>query len=236
MLNKTLIPVFLVILLSTLTACDWISNKGKPETDKEKLSYTIGAQIGYSLKRDKIEIDPDVLLQAIEDVQSESEMRMTQEEMRDAMMARQKTIMEARRADMEKLMAGAEKNKEEGVKYLAENKKKEGVVTLPSGLQYKVIEKGEGKSPGLTSTVVAHYRGTLIDGTEFDSSHKRGEPTTFRVDRVIKGWQEALQKMKPGAKWQVYIPSDLAYGDKPSGEKIGPNSTLIFDINLIEVK
>ena len=128
------------------------------------------------------------------------------------------------------------KNLEAGQAYLEANKKKEGVVTLPSGLQYKIITEGKGKQPKSTDTVVAHYRGTLINGTEFDSSYKRNEPATFPVAGVIKGWQEALPLMKEGAKWQVYIPAELAYGPRGAGDVIGPNEVLVFDIELLSVK
>ena len=125
---------------------------------------------------------------------------------------------------------------ERAEKFLMENKAKEGVKTLPSGLQYKVIKDGEGKTPKLTDTVVTHYRGTLLDGTEFDSSYKRNEPAEFPVNRVIKGWTEALQLMKEGSKWMLYIPPNLAYGERGAGRAIGPNETLVFEIELLKVK
>jgi FKBP-type peptidyl-prolyl cis-trans isomerase FklB len=130
----------------------------------------------------------------------------------------------------------AEKNKKEGEAFLAENAKKEGVVTLPSGLQYKIIQQGSGRKPKLTDEVTTHYRGTLLDGTEFDSSYKRGEPTSFPVNGVISGWTEALQLMPVGSKWQLFIPSNLAYGMRGAGGTIGPNAALIFDIELIAIK
>jgi FKBP-type peptidyl-prolyl cis-trans isomerase FklB len=130
----------------------------------------------------------------------------------------------------------ADKNQKEGEVFLAENKKKKGVVTLPSGLQYHVITAGTGKIPKATDTVTTHYRGTLIDGTEFDSSYKRGEPASFPVNGVIKGWTEALQLMKVGSKWQLFIPSNLAYGPQGAGQVIGPSATLIFEIELLSIK
>jgi len=130
----------------------------------------------------------------------------------------------------------ADKNQKEGEVFLAENKKKKGVITLPSGLQYQVIKEGTGKIPKATDTVTTHYRGTLIDGTEFDSSYKRGEPASFPVNGVIKGWTEALQLMKVGSKWQLFIPSNLAYGPQGAGQAIGPNATLIFEIELLSIK
>jgi len=135
-----------------------------------------------------------------------------------------------------KATEASDTNKQVGQKFLAANKAKEGVVTLPSGLQYKIIKQGDGPKPTASDTVVTNYRGTLIDGTEFDSSYKRGEPATFPVGQVIKGWTEALQLMPVGSKWQLYIPSDLAYGERSPGGEIGPNSTLIFDIELLSIQ
>jgi FKBP-type peptidyl-prolyl cis-trans isomerase FklB len=142
--------------------------------------------------------------------------------------------MTAKQAETMKKLS--EKNKADGEKFLAENAKKEGVKTLPSGLQYKEIAPGTGKSPKATDTVTTHYKGTLIDGTEFDSSHKRGQPATFQVSGVIPGWTEALQSMKEGAKWQLFVPSNLAYGERGAGREIGPNAALIFEVELISVK
>lgn len=130
----------------------------------------------------------------------------------------------------------AEENLSQGEAFLAENGKREEVVSLPSGLQYEVIHDGNGETPGNTDTVVTHYRGTLIDGKEFDSSHRRGEPARFPVNRVISGWTEALQLMKVGSKWKLFIPSDLAYGERGAGKVIGPNATLIFEIELLEIQ
>jgi len=160
-------------------------------------------------------------------------MLMTEEEIRESLSALQKELME-KQAEKTKLMG--EKNKKEGEAFLAENKKKEGVVTLPSGLQYKVIKEGTGKQPSADATVETNYRGTLIDGTEFDSSYKRGQAATFPVNGVIAGWTEALQLMKEGAKWQLFVPANLAYGERGAGNVIGPNATLIFEVELISVK
>jgi FKBP-type peptidyl-prolyl cis-trans isomerase FklB len=160
-------------------------------------------------------------------------MLMTDEEMQQTMMAFQQQ-MQARQ--MEKMKTVADKNKADGATFLAENKAKEGVVTLESGLQYKVIENGQGKKPVATETVVCNYRGTTIDGKEFDSSYKRGEPASFPVGGVIKGWTEALQLMNVGAKWELYIPSDLAYGDRGAGGSIAPGSTLVFELELLGIE
>jgi len=140
----------------------------------------------------------------------------------------------AKKQELEKQLG--EKNKKEGSSFLAENQKKEGVKTLPSGLQYKVIKSGSGKKPKLDDTVTTHYRGSLIDGTEFDSSYRRGKPVTFPVNQVIPGWTEALQLMEEGAKWELFVPSNLAYGEKGAGNEIGPNATLIFEVELISVQ
>jgi FKBP-type peptidyl-prolyl cis-trans isomerase FklB len=203
------------------------------KSEKEKLSYSIGMDIGGNLRRQTIEVDPDVLAKGFKDAYTGGKTLLTDEEARQAIQDFQKTLMEKRAETTRKL---GEKNKAEGEKFLAENGKKEGVKTLPSGLQYKELAPGTGKTPTSTDTVTTHYRGTLVDGTEFDSSHKRGEPVTFPVSGVIPGWAEALQLMKEGAKWQLFIPPNLAYGDRGAGEVIGPNSTLIFEVELISIQ
>lgn len=202
-------------------------------TDKEKISYSIGMDIGGNLKRGSVEVDPDLLAKGLKDSYGGGKTILTEDEARKTIADFQKTLMAKQAETMQKL---SEKNKADGEKFLAENAKKEGVKTLPSGLQYKEITPGEGKSPKATDTVSTHYKGTLIDGTEFDSSYKRGEPVTFPVSGVIAGWTEALQLMKEGAKWQLFIPSSLAYGERGAGREIGPNATLIFEVELISVK
>lgn len=202
-------------------------------TDKERLSYSIGMNIGNGLARESLDVDVDLIAQAIKDIMAGNDTKLTDEQARQTIMDWQKK----RRADRQKeLEAAAAKNKEEGQKWLAENAKKEGVKTTESGLQYRIVEPGEGESPASTDRVTVHYRGRLLDGTEFDSSYKRGRPATFAVTGVIKGWTEALQMMKPGAKWELFIPSDLAYGERGGGPKIGPNATLLFDVELISVE
>ena len=223
-MSARLLPILPLALV--LFACD---QKVSIDTQEEKLSYTVGTRVAQGLKRDSIEIDAAAFVQAIKDVQSGSELALKPEEMREVMQVHQKTLLEERKA-------AAERNKTEGEAFLAENKNKEGIVTLESGLQYKVIKEGTGATPKPTDSVVAHYRGTLIDGKEFDSSHKRGQPATFPVRGVIKGWQEALQKMKAGAQWQIFVPSELGYGARGAGADIGPNAALIFDIELLEIK
>jgi FKBP-type peptidyl-prolyl cis-trans isomerase FklB len=200
---------------------------------KDKVSYSIGMNIGNNLKKQSIDVNPDVLAQGIKDALSGSKALMTEQEVNETIMAFQK---EMSAKQIERLKELGEKNKKEGEAFLAENKKKEGIITLPSGLQYKVINEGTGETPELTDVVTVNYRGTLIDGTEFDSSYRRGQPATFPVNAVIAGWAEALQLMKVGSKWLLFIPSDLAYGERGAGRDIGPNATLIFDVELLSIK
>jgi FKBP-type peptidyl-prolyl cis-trans isomerase FklB len=201
--------------------------------DKERLSYSIGMDIGGNLKRQSVEVDPDLLAKGIKDSYGGGKTLLTEDEARQAITNFQQALM-AKKAEAMRILA--EKNKADGEKFLAENAKKEGVKTLASGLQYKEIAPGTGKSPKSSDTVTTHYKGTLVDGTEFDSSYKRGEPATFPVSGVIPGWTEALQLMKEGAKWQLFVPSGLAYGEKGAGQVIGPNATLIFEVELISIK
>ena len=199
---------------------------------KDKLSYSIGMDIGRNFKRQSIEVNPDILSAGIKAVLQDQKPLLTEEEARQVITTFQ---TEMRSKQMEKQKEQGEKNKKEGEAFLAENKKKEGVKVTPSGLQYKVITMGTGPKPTTNDTVTTHYRGTLVDGTEFDSSYKRGEPASFPVTGVIKGWTEALLMMPVGSKWQLVIPPDIAYG--PSGRPgIPPNSTLLFDIELLEIQ
>ncbi|MDM8566444.1 FKBP-type peptidyl-prolyl cis-trans isomerase [Candidatus Halobeggiatoa sp. HSG11] len=201
-------------------------------TPKDKISYIFGHNIGKNMNQQGIEINMDALSQGIQDGLSAGESKISVEET-TAIMQEFRNEMNAKKAEKKKLET--EKNTKEGKVFLAENAKKEGVTVLPSGLQYKVITPGTGKIPKADDQVKTHYRGTLIDGTEFDSSHKRNKPATFPVNGVISGWTEALQLMKEGAKWQLFIPGSLAYGERGAGGKIGPNATLIFDIELLEI-
>jgi FKBP-type peptidyl-prolyl cis-trans isomerase len=211
----------------------WAEEAAVLKTQKDKVSYGIGMNIGKSLKKDAVDVDVDLLVKGLKDSLSDGKTLLSEEEYRATLTALQKEMME-KQAEASKALA--EKNKKDGEAFLSENGKKEGVVTLPSGLQYKVIKSGTGKSPKPVDTVETHYRGTLIDGTEFDSSYKRGQTATFPVDGVIPGWTEALQKMKEGDKWQLFVPSNLAYGERGAGRDIGPNATLIFEVELIAVK
>ncbi len=203
------------------------------KTEKDRVSYSIGMDIGGNLKSQGIDIDPEILAQGLVDTFKGENTKLTQEEFSEAMTNFQKKMM-AKQAELQQAASG--NNAKEGETFLSENKTKDGVVELPSGLQYIIVSEGSGDSPKATDTVSVHYKGTLIDGTEFDSSYGRGEPAEFPVNRVIPGWTEALQLMKPGAKWQLFIPSDLAYGERGAGKMIGPNSALIFDVELLAIK
>ena len=226
-------------ILTTLTivllaiGCTAADKTPKLETLMDKVSYSIGLNIGKDFKTQNIEVNPELLARGIKDAISDTKPLLTDEEIQEAIGAFQQERM-AEAEEMAK--AAGEKNRQEGESFLLENAKKEGVVTLPSGLQYKVIEEGTGKSPEPGDQVTVHYRGTLIDGTEFDSSYERGEPVTFPVGGVIPGWTEALQLMKEGAKWNLFIPPSLAYGEQGAGQVIGPNATLLFEVELISVQ
>lgn len=195
------------------------------KTDKDKLSYAIGMDVGFNLKRQGIEIDPVVLLRAIADVMAGEKTALTPEEAGAVVQAFQQAMLS-------KL---ADTNKQEGEAYLEENKSKPGVTTTESGLQYEVVREGKGKLPKKTDTVTTHYKGTFVDGTVFDSSYDLGQPASFQVDKVIAGWTEALQLMKVGSKWRVYIPAKLAYGER-GNRAIPPNKMLIFEVELLGIE
>ena len=196
---------------------------------KDKASYSIGMNIGMNFKKQNVELNPDALMAGVKDALSGKKPALSDVEAREVMNQWSKEL-----ADKQKAMA--DKNAADGKKFLEDNKKKEGVKTTASGLQYKVSKEGTGPQPKASDTVTVDYRGTLIDGTEFDSSYKRGQPATFPLNGVIKGWTEGLQLMKTGAKYQFFIPSDLAYGQRAMGPDIAPNSTLIFDVELKSVQ
>jgi FKBP-type peptidyl-prolyl cis-trans isomerase FklB len=207
------------------------------KTQKEKFSYALGMNIaqglGNNLKKQSVEVDWNLVSQGMKDAAAGSKTRLTEDEAKAVLTEVQTGIQ---KQAQEKLKEAADKNKTEGAAFLAANKSKEGVVTLPSGLQYKILTPGTGPKPASTDSVVCNYRGTLVNGTEFDSSYKRGQPATFGVGQVIKGWTEALQLMPVGSKWQLFIPSDLAYGEhgEPRGG-IEPNETLIFEVELMSI-
>jgi FKBP-type peptidyl-prolyl cis-trans isomerase FklB len=226
-----------MIILTYLLGCAPEEASSEPElkldTSKNRISYTIGVNIGQDFKSQNMDVDPDVLLMGLKDVLSGKEPQLTDEEMMQEVQNFQQEMQAKMAAEMEAL---ATKNKAEGEAFLAENAKQEGVVVTESGLQYKILEPGEGDVPGPADLATVHYRGTLIDGTQFDSSYDRGQPATFPVGGVIPVWTEALQMMKPGAKWQLFIPAELAYGERGAGQDIGPNATLLFDVELISVE
>ena len=216
-------------VLLSLAGSVFGQDKSTPLKDsKDKVSYSIGLNIGLNLKKQNVSINPDTLVLGLKDALA-GKPQMTDEQVKETMTAFEKEMIDKQKA------AGV-KNGADGEKFLAENKKKEGVKTTASGLQYKVVKEGSGAQPKEKDTVMANYRGTLIDGTEFDSSYTRGQPATFPVSGVIKGWTEALQIMKVGSKYQLFIPANLAYGERAMGPDIGPNSTLIFEVELLDVK
>lgn len=201
-------------------------------TQKDQVSYAIGYNLGTALKRQSFDVDPAIIARAIGDILNGNEPAMSQTDARQALQDYQQQMQQ--KQEQERLKVAA-KNKEAAAAWLAENAQKDGVITLASGLQYKVLEQGDGESPTKNDRVKVHYRGTLLDGTEFDSSYSRGQPAEFRVTGVIPGWTEAIQLMKAGDKWELFIPSDLAYGDRGQGDNIKPGSTLRFEVELLEV-
>ena len=226
-----------MIMLTSLAGCTpeeaTSASELKLDTPKNRISYTIGVNIGQDFKSQNMDVDPDLLLMGLKDTLSGKELQLTEEEMVQEIQNFQQEMQAKMAAEME---VKAAENKASGEAFLAENAKQEGVVVTESGLQYKIIEPGQGDSPGPADVATVHYRGTLIDGTQFDSSYDRGQPASFPVGGVIPGWTEALQLMKPGAKWQLVIPAELAYGERGAGQDIGPNSTLLFDVELISVE
>lgn len=200
---------------------------------KDKVSYAIGMNLGASLRRQSVDIDTNLFLQGLKDALGGGKTLMTDEEARATMIQLQ---TELRAKQEEKQKVAAETNQKEGDAFLAENKTKPGVVALPSGLQYKILTPGTGAKPTAADTVVCNYKGTLINGTEFDASDKHGGPATFPVGGVIKGWTQALQLMPVGSKWQLFIPADLAYGPRGAGPDIGPGATLVFEVELLSIK
>lgn len=226
---------YLLVVFFTLgfLACQSnTQNKVQLKTQTDSVSYTIGMDIGKNLKNQKIDIVPEILAQGIKDILDSNQTLLNEEQAQEVISQLQQRLMAKHKEMME---MQKEKNKKASEEFLAENKKKSGIVSLPSGLQYKVIKMGTGPKPKATDKVTVHYKGTLIDGTEFDNSYTRGEPATFNVNQVIKGWTEALQLMPVGSKWIIYLPPDLAYGEQGAGEVIEPNSTLIFEVELLKI-
>jgi FKBP-type peptidyl-prolyl cis-trans isomerase FklB len=222
-------PLILIAAAFSLVLPLFGQEKSPPLKDqKDKVSYSLGLNLGFNLSKQNVPINPDALVAGIKDAIA-GKPQLTTDQIKEIMTAFEK--------DMEqKQKAAADKNASEGTKFLEENKKKEGVKTTATGLQYKIVKEGTGAHPKENDTVTVNYRGTLINGTEFDSSYKRREPATFPVNGVIKGWTEGLQLMKVGSKYQLFIPPNLAYGERAVGPDISPNSTLIFDVELMDVK
>ena len=202
-------------------------------TPRDKASYAIGANIGKSMKKEGVDLDPSILARGIRDGITGNKPLLTDAEAQAAMVAFSAQMKEKQGA---KMAVVGEANKKVGEAFLAANKSKPGIVALPSGLQYKIVTPGTGPKPAPDDSVVCNYSGTLIDGTEFDSSYKRGQPATFPVTGVIKGWTEALQLMPVGSKWQLFVPADLAYGTRSPGPEIGPNSALVFEVELMSIQ
>jgi len=203
------------------------------KTQKDKVSYALGMNLGTNLHKQSVEVDPTIVLRGLKDALAGGKMLQTEDEARATLTQLQ---TEVRNKQQEKMKVAGEANRKEGVEFLAVNKSKEGIVTLPSGLQYKILTEGTGPKPAASDTVVCNYRGTLISGAEFDSSYKRGQPASFPVNGVIKGWTEALQLMPVGSKWQLFVPAELGYGDRGAGADIGPGATLIFEVELVSIQ
>lgn len=223
----------IAIIALTFVIAVSAEEKSALKDPKDKVSYSIGLDIGSTLKKQNIDVNADTLIQGLKDALTGAKPQLTEEQMKETMTAFSQELRQKQQAATQE---ASQKNATEGEKFLAENKKKPGVKTTASGLQYKVLKEGSGPSPKESDTVVTNYRGTLINGTEFDSSYKRNEPVTFPVNGVIKGWTEALQLMKKGSKYQLFVPAELAYGPRGAGQDIGPNETLIFEVELVDVK
>jgi FKBP-type peptidyl-prolyl cis-trans isomerase FklB len=219
-------PIFLAAIANPSFAAD------KLATEDDKISYSIGVDIGKHFRNQNISIKKDSFLKGVEDGQTDAELLLSEQEIKDTLLSLQAKILERQNEERNTL---AQTNLKQGQAFLDQNKSRSDVKTTDTGLQYQVITEGNGTSPKATDRVTTHYRGTLIDGTEFDSSYSRGEPMQFAVNGVIPGWTEALQMMKPGAKWQIWVPPTLAYGEHGVGNVIGPNATLIFEIELLEI-
>jgi FKBP-type peptidyl-prolyl cis-trans isomerase len=250
-MKRTRITLLAILLSSALFSFGEEANptaspaSGSPantalKDDKDKVSYSLGVDIGRTLQRLQLDLNQDALSKGMTDVLGNKSMSMTDQELQQTLQAFQQKMMQKQQEAMskkqEQMKAVAEKNKADGKKFLDDNAKKTDIKTTPSGLQYKVIKEGKGDKPKDTDIVETNYRGTTIDGKEFDSSAKHGSSFSFPVNGVIKGWSEALKMMPVGSKWELYVPSDLAYGDEGYGEDIAPGSTLVFEVELLGIK
>lgn len=227
---RTMCALFLGVAFLASTA--WAEEAGVPKSREEKAGYAMGVEMAKSIKQQGVAIEVEALVRGIRDALTDRQPLMTQDEINKAMAAVRNEARHKRSKDVAARAREGEENLKAGTAFLVENKTKEGVVLLPSGLQYKIIKKGEGERPIESDTVEVHYRGSLIDGTEFDSSYRRGESARFKVTGVIPGMAEALKMMPVGSTWQLFIPPELAYGQAGAGP-IGPNATLIFDLELL---
>lgn len=225
-MKKTILTLSIALLTATN------ANAVELKTTTQKASYALGSDIAKNFVQQGVEIDSKALLAGMEDIINNNKLQLSAKEMQQAVLDVKKQILA--KIEKENAIKG-EKNLKKGTAFLTKNKTKKGVKTLDSGLQFIVKKEGKGNFATEDDHLTAHYRGTLIDGTEFDSSYTRGTPIEFQMSNVIKGWGEALKKMQPGAKWQIFVPSHLAYGKKGAGKLIGPNETLIFDIELLTV-
>jgi len=233
-LEKICRNVFIAVSLLVLAPSSiYAEDAPKLETQKQKESYSIGYQVGLSMMKDGVDVDSEVFMQGLQDAVAGKDGLLSMEEMQNLIVERREKL---RQAQMQKIQEERAKNAQETVDFLEENGKKEGIITTESGLQYKILREGDGASPKEDDTVTVNYRGTFIDGEEFDSSYAREKPQTFQANGVIKGWTEALQMMKVGSKWEIYVPPDLAYGRGGLGQRIPPNKLLIFKIELLSIE
>lgn len=223
----------IIVCFMVLSASFCLKKKTELKDQKDKESYSLGYRFGENMKHQGADLNLDVYTSGVRDALEGNKSKMTSEEIRSTIAGFQQRLSAAQQKVQKDL---AQKNLSDGAAFLAENGKKAGVTTLPSGLQYMILAEGSGKTPKQTDTVTVHYRGTLIDGSEFESSYGRGVPPTFKVEGLIRGWSEALQMMKEGSKWRLFIPPNLAYGEKGSPPVIPPNSTLIFEVELLSVQ
>lgn len=221
-----------IVPLGLLAGLGWASDELRLESETDRINYSVGYQIGGDFKRQDVELNADALMRGIHDALAAAKPLMGREEVSRTLFDLKRRIVKQQREEAAKT---AQMNLEQGKAFLAENAKKDGVSVRPSGLQFRVLQEGAGKTPGAMDTVTVHYRGTMIDGTEFDSSYARNQPATFAVGGVIPGWTEALQLMREGAKWELYVPPELAYGERGMGSRIPPNSTLVFEVELVSL-